>query len=390
MSEFITRALPELLSFIVDNRGRSCPTVDEGFPLIATNCLRDGLRYPTSENVRYVDEETYMNWFRAHPEPGDVLFVCKGSPGRVAVVPDPVPFCIAQDMVALRADRTVVDPTYLYYRLKSPDVQAAIPNLHVGTMIPHFKKGDFGKLRFEVHTDVGVQRGIAKVLGSLDDKIVSATRKESTAAALIEALYQRAIAAPGTTSEPLMDALTIAFGEPFGGTQFTSPGEGRPLIRIRDLKTFTSRVWTSESRPKEVLVQPGEVVVGMDAEFRPTWWLGQPGLLNQRVCRITSPGAGPAFVREALQAPMARVEGYKTGTTVIHLNKSDLLREQILWPMTEVRAEFDRKAEPILSALVASAQGRESLAAMRDVLLPRLMTGKIGVKDAESVVEGTV
>lgn len=101
MSELVERSLLDLLAKIVDNRGRSCPVADAGFPLIATNCLKHDHKYPMFENVRYVDSETYDHWFRGHPEPKDILFVCKGSPGHVAVVPDPVPFCIAQDMVAL-------------------------------------------------------------------------------------------------------------------------------------------------------------------------------------------------------------------------------------------------------------------------------------------------
>src|SRR5438105_2254376 len=92
----------KLISAIVDNRGRTCPTAAAGTPLIATNCVKNDGLYPVYEKVRYVDDGTYAAWFRAHPEPGDILFVCKGSPGNVAMVPDPVDFCIAQDMVAVR------------------------------------------------------------------------------------------------------------------------------------------------------------------------------------------------------------------------------------------------------------------------------------------------
>lgn len=77
----------DVLSGIVDNRGRTAPTADDGTPLIATNCIKDDALYPLFEKVRYVDDETYNSWFRGHPEPGDIVFVCKGSPGRVALVP---------------------------------------------------------------------------------------------------------------------------------------------------------------------------------------------------------------------------------------------------------------------------------------------------------------
>ena len=51
----------EVLSNIVDNRGKTCPTAETGLPLIATNCLRNENLYPTYENVRYVDTDTYEN-----------------------------------------------------------------------------------------------------------------------------------------------------------------------------------------------------------------------------------------------------------------------------------------------------------------------------------------
>src|SRR4051794_32622069 len=119
-----------LLSEIVDNRGRTCPTAPEGIPLIATNCIKNEHLYPTYEDVRYVSQETYKTWFRGHPKPGDLVFVCKGTPGRVCVAPDPVDFCIAQDMVAVRADPAKVDPLYLFAALRSPHVQARIGNMH--------------------------------------------------------------------------------------------------------------------------------------------------------------------------------------------------------------------------------------------------------------------
>ena len=128
----------ELLSRIVDNRGRTCPTAETGTALIATNCIKDDQLYPVFERVRWVDAETMETWFRGHPEPGDILFVLKGSPGRCCLVPDPINFCIAQDMLALRADESKVSQKFLFALLRSSIVRNAIDNLHVGTLIPHF------------------------------------------------------------------------------------------------------------------------------------------------------------------------------------------------------------------------------------------------------------
>lgn len=118
--------ITELLSFIVDNRGKTVPTANDGWKLIATNCVTNNTLFPVYEKVRYLTQETYETWFRAHPMPGDILFVNKGTPGRVCMVPDPVDFCIAQDMIALRADDKKIYNKYLFAVLRSREIQQQI------------------------------------------------------------------------------------------------------------------------------------------------------------------------------------------------------------------------------------------------------------------------
>lgn len=143
-----TLPLEKILDFVVDNRGKTAPTSNEGIPLIATNCVKNQTIYPTYEKVRYIDQETYKNWFRSHPVPGDILFVNKGAPGSVNLIPDPIDFCIAQDMIALRVNQKFVSNFYLFAYFRSSSVQNEIMNMSVGTTIPHLKKTDL--LKFQI------------------------------------------------------------------------------------------------------------------------------------------------------------------------------------------------------------------------------------------------
>ena len=179
----------ELLSVVIDNRGKTCPTADSGIPLIATNCIRNELLYPTYDKVRFVSRETYSNWFRGHPLPGDIIFVNKATPGRVCLVPDPVDFCIAQDMVAVRADPKRVYPNYLLAVLRSPAVQEKIGQMHVGTLIPHFKKGDFDKLLLPI-PERKTQEFIGDAYFALSAKIDLNRRMNATLEAMARALFQ--------------------------------------------------------------------------------------------------------------------------------------------------------------------------------------------------------
>lgn len=188
--KFKQYSFKELLSNIVDNRGKTCPTVDQGLPLIATNCINNNSLFPVFEKVRYVNLETYKNWFRGHPQPDDIIFVCKGSPGRVAWVKDPVGFCIAQDMVSIRADKTKVDPKYLFALLRSDNVQQKISNMHVGSLIPHFKKGDFGNLYLDISEDMEYQRMVGEIYFNFSMKIEQNNQINQTLESIAQATFK--------------------------------------------------------------------------------------------------------------------------------------------------------------------------------------------------------
>ena len=138
--DYDTKPLTDLLEAIVDNRGKTVPTTETGRILIATNCVTNNTLFPVYEKVRFISDETYETWFRAHPIPGDIIFVNKGTPGKVCMVPDPIEFCIAQDMIALRANDKEIYNKYLFAVLRSERIQKQIYNTNVGDVIPHFKK----------------------------------------------------------------------------------------------------------------------------------------------------------------------------------------------------------------------------------------------------------
>jgi len=184
------RPFSELLERVVDNRGKTCPTSEAGIPLIATNCIRNENLYPSYKKVRYVSQETYRTWFRGHPEPGDIIFVNKGTPGRTCLVPDPIDFCIAQDMVAVRANEEEVDQQYLFAALRSPQVQADIANMHVGTLIPHFKKGDFQRLLIPVPNNANVQKSIGHIYLSFSEKIELNRQMNRTLEKMAQAIFK--------------------------------------------------------------------------------------------------------------------------------------------------------------------------------------------------------
>ena len=119
-----------------------------------------------------------------------MIFVTKGTPGRVAWVPNPVGFCIAQDMVAIRADKNIVAPKYLFAALRSKIIQQEIEGLHVGTLIPHFKKGDFNDLLIPLPSKE-MQKYIGNQYFDISLKIDLLHRQNKTLEAMAETLFRQ-------------------------------------------------------------------------------------------------------------------------------------------------------------------------------------------------------
>lgn len=397
MTVMVERSFTDLLEEIVDNRGRTCPTADSGLPLIATNCIKDDHLYPVFENVRYVDTDTLGTWFRGHPLPDDIIFVCKGSPGRVAMVPDPVPFCIAQDMVALRADRRQVEPRYLYYALKSPAVQAKINNMHVGSMIPHFKKGDFGKLRFSIHEDIGEQQAIAEVLGTLDDKITANNQLAGTAERLAAAQYQRHIRHLPFSERTFGDTAKVSGG----GTPSTSvPGfwngdvlwatptdvtglQGPYLSSTsRRISEAGLNACASELYPAGAILMTSRATIGAFALAQ------EPMAVNQGfiVVQPNDPDLRFWFFHE-MQSRVDEFVSLANGATFLELSRGNFKKFKVRLAETQAMKQFVALAEPLHAVAANALSENTKLAATRDTLLPRLMSGKHRVKDAEKVLE---
>ena len=216
--------LTSLLSFIVDNRGKTVPLIDDknGIKLIATNCIKNESLYPVYEKVRFLSEETYKTWFRAHPRPGDIIFVNKGTPGKVAFVPDPIDFCIAQDMMAFRVNPAIVYNKYLFAVLRSSKIQEQIRITSVGDVIPHFKKEFLDEIKIPL-PDLKIQKYLGDMYFMYSEKIELNKN-------INENLEQQA--------QALFKSWFVDF-EPFGGKM----PEGWKLGTVGDLCSTVSKTY---------------------------------------------------------------------------------------------------------------------------------------------------
>lgn len=186
----------------------------------------------------------------------------------------------------------------------------------------------------------------------------------------------------GWKTESIYKFANIIYGAPFSSKKFTKEGEGKPLIRIRDLKTFSPQHWTTERHKKGHLVQPGDLLIGMDAEFRPTIWLGEEAYLNQRVMLIESTNqVSTAFMRFALEESMSFFERAKVGTTVIHLGKGDIDTIRLRMPSEQILRKYGQLGNNIFKKIVINQKEIKRLEQLRETLLPKLLTGDVDLSN---------
>ena len=136
----------------------------------------------------------------------------------------------------------------------------------------------------------------------------------------------RDIAKPNWGVRPLGEVLQVLNGYAFKSKQF-SETEGTPLIRIRDLKAGLGTVvnFVGDYDPQYV-VGDGDLLIGMDGEFRCHEWQGGKALLNQRVCKLTdfSDELLPRFLYYGINKYLKEIEDRTAYTTVKHLSSKTI------------------------------------------------------------------
>ena len=384
--------LTELLSFIVDNRGKTVPTAPSGHKLIATNCVTNNTLFPVYDKIRYLSEETYQTWFRAHPIPGDILFVNKGTPGRVCLVPDPVDFCIAQDMIALRADESKIYPKYLFTVLRSREIQQQIYNTNVGDVIPHFKKQFLDQLLIPI-PERSIQESIGDLYYVLSLKAERNKKINDNLEQQAQSYFQELFvdnASPEWTTGTISDLGTVVGG--------STPSKAKPeyytesgiaWITPKDLSINKSKfISHGENDITELglknssaaIMPEGTVLFSSRAPIGYIAIAAGEVTTNQGFKSVVpKPEIGTPFVYFFLKNTLPVIEGMASGSTFKEVSGSTMKNVPAVIPDAEILAKFSDFCAPIFAQQRTLEEQNQSLAKLRDSLLPKLMSGEIDV-----------
>ena len=360
---------------------------DSGKPIIKIAELKNGVSSQTSFTQQEFDKSVYLT-------KGDLLFSWSGNPETsIDVFWYNLPDGWLNQHIFKVTPKDGVNKVYLYYLLKylKPEFTAIASNKQT-TGLGHVTVKDLKELTVSL-PDLEHQTQIGKYLNMIDQAIRTNQKINDNLLDQMQTLYKSwfvdflpfdGVRPESWTKTDIYSLANIIYGAPFASKQFNAAGEGKPIIRIRDLKDQQFATYTTEVHPKGYLLQPGDIVVGMDGEFRPYIWGNDEAWLNQRVCVFENKRPnGKAFLYFTIKPLLYSIEQTQVATTVIHIGKKDYDAFEITLPDTTTLDNFDALTSPMIMQIVSNSFENKRLSSMRDALLPKLMSGEIDVSSIQ-------
>lgn len=362
----------------------------DGVPVIKVNNLITGLH--SKDELDVTTKENDEKYSRTRLEGGELIVSVVGTVGKTAIVPKSFRGCNLVRAVAMIDIKENWLSKWVKYYIDSPAGQAYIEQ-NLNTTVQ-------ATLNIKTLVDMPIpfpkedeMRKIVTILDAIDRKIECDQQINDNLLEQMQALYKSwfvdyrpfgGVMPTSWTQTGIYSLANIIYGAPFASKQFNTEGNGRPIIRIRDLKDQQFATYTTEVHPKGYLLHPGDIVVGMDGEFRPYIWGNDEAWLNQRVCVFENKRPnGKAFLYFTIKPLLFAIEQTQVATTVIHIGKKDFDAFEIMLPDTELLDAFDVITTPMVEQIVSNSIENKRLAIMRDALLPKLMSGEINVSNIQ-------
>ena len=380
MSEF--RTIRELCSVVVDCPHSTPKWTANGKIVIRNNNIKHGRIDFSSPS--YTDDEHFAQRIkRAKPQPGDIIITREAPIGDVGMIPENTECCLGQRMVLLRANQSVCDNFYLLYSLQSLYVQHQISwSEGTGTTvsnlrIPHLEQIQIPYLPLEQ------QAKISSVLRALEEKIENNRRLNDNLQQQAMSLYAEMFlnsSDSNVTSGTLSDIAVITMGQSPSGSSYNEDGVGEVFYQGRAEFGFRfpkRRLFTTE--PKR-MAEAGDVLLSVRAP------VGELNIAYERCCigrglgAIHSKTGHSSFILYTMFALRSQLDVFNgEGTVFGSINRDALNAIPIdIPPVTEID-QFEVVAHPIDELIRANYEENCRLEAIRDSLLPKLMSGEIDV-----------
>lgn len=402
---------------------------EDGFPYVGIPQMKDG--WIDFDSARKISRQDFLGWTRkAKPQQHDVVLSRRTNPGVTTVDRTGTDFALGQNLVLLRSNGQKIDPPFLKWLVRTPAWWGQIDKfINVGAVFNSLKCADVPNFELPV-PPIDTQQRISGLLDAIDTRIDLNRRMNETLEALVRVIFKdwfidfgptRAKAegrapylAPelwdpfpdaldeqdkpvGWEEEPVYAQAHWVNGAAYKNMHFTNTPDALPVIKIAELKTGVTK------NTKSTNTALGDKYRIMDGELLFSWsgnpdtsidafiWVGGSAWLNQHIFAVRENGKRPQPFLYAmlkwLKPEFAEIARNKQTTGLGHVTQQDLKRLLVHIGSTEVMAAFDELMKPIYDRILGNLIEMRVLAQTRDLLVPKLMSGEIHLRDTEAAVK---
>lgn len=362
---------------------------EPGISILRVAEVHDGRIVPTHEDHVRDEYRPYIGLKKSMA--GDVIVTTKGSVGRVAQVREGMPeFVYSPQLCFFRATRNSdLDQGFLYQWFRGREFRNQLFGVQSQTdMAPYVNLADLRNITISVPTLVD-QRAIASVLGGLDDKVESNDRvialtRDVARIGMWQAAREGVLLRVGDVAE-------VRKGLSYKGSGLAQAG--LPMVNMGNaasegwLKRDGFKYYSGEFKSKHLATGGSLLVVNTEQTWRQEI-IGWPMILPMDIAEalfthhvfLIEMSPEWSWARWALWAHLytsaARgfIDGRVYGTTVATLPASAIA--DLMFPVPPAHSHVHRVAESLLRRAWAAEVETQTLATMRDALLPGLLSGR--------------
>ncbi len=400
--------------------------VPAGVPVIRGGNLTSG-RFHGAEFV-FLTEEKADQLANANAFPGDLVFTHRGTLGQVGLIPAKpfTRYVVSQSQMLLRCNPRAADPRFIYYFFKSESGQHALLMNTSQTGVPAISRPttSLKSIRLSL-PPLPEQRAIAHILGTLDDKIELNRRMNETLEAMAQAIFKswfvdfdpvRAKVERRDTGLPkeIADLFPDSFEESEmgeiprgweaqrfadtvdiigGGTPKTSGAEywdgDIPWFSVVDAPS-NSDVWVVDTAKKITrkgvensstrILPVGTTIISARGTVGRIALVAVPMAMNQSCYGLRGKTETHGFFTYfATRELVARLQQHAHGSVFDTITRDTLASVSLASPSIALIEAFEARVGPILERIRMGLLGSRSLAALRDVLLPKLISGELRI-----------
>lgn len=296
---------------------------------------------------------------------------------------------LLSSIAILRCDKSKILPDFLYYVLRTPSFRQDVKdNYGSGSAIPRIILKDFKRMMVS-YPSLEKQQAIISVLTAIDSKIQANTEINDNLYAQAKAIFDNhfinidAIPA-GWRKGNLLDIANYLNG--LAMQKFRPPGNeiGLPVLKIKELRQGScddsSELCSLRIKP-EYIIHDGDVIFSWSGSLLVDIWCGGTCGLNQHLFKVTSDIYDKWFYYLWTAHHLARFIAIAAdkATTMGHIKREELAKAEVLIPCEEDYTSLTSIMQPIFELIITNRIEARKLAALRDELLPKLMSGEIDV-----------